>query len=119
MEESEKRRPTRKVMVGNVPIGGDAPVSIQSMTNTPACDIEATVAQIKALEDVGCDIVRVAVPDMASAEAVRSIKEQISIPLVADIHFDHQPALKAMENGADKIRINPAILALRTEYGKL
>lgn len=107
MEELAKRRPTRKVMVGNIPIGGDAPVSIQSMTNTPTCDIEATVAQIKALEDAGCDIVRVAVPDMASAEAVRSIKEQISIPLVADIHFDHQLALKAMENGADKIRINP------------
>lgn len=107
MENIPKRRPTRQVRVGNVPIGGGAPISIQSMTNTPTWDVGATVAQIKALEEAGCDIVRVAVPDMASAEAVKAIKEQIGIPLVADIHFDHRLALKAMENGADKIRINP------------
>jgi len=107
MENTPERRPTRQVRVGNVLIGGGAPISIQSMTNTPTRDVGATVAQIKALEKAGCDIVRVAVPDMASAEAVKAIKEQISIPLVADIHFDHRLALKAMESGADKIRINP------------
>jgi len=107
MENTPERRPTRQVRVGNVLIGGGAPISIQSMTNTPTRDVGATVAQIKALEKAGCDIVRVAVPDMASAEAVKAIKDQISIPLVADIHFDHRLALKAMESGADKIRINP------------
>jgi (E)-4-hydroxy-3-methylbut-2-enyl-diphosphate synthase len=106
-EEPMIRRPTKKVMVGKVPVGGGAPVSIQSMTNTLTGDVKATVAQIRALEDAGCDIVRVAVPDMESAAAVKSIREQIGIPLVADIHFDHRLALKAMENGADKIRINP------------
>lgn len=107
MDKTTDRRHTRQVRVGDVPIGGGAPVSIQSMTNTPTWDVRATVSQIMALEDVGCDIVRVAVPDLASAEAVRAIKEQIRIPLVADIHFDHRLALRAMENGADKIRINP------------
>lgn len=107
MDKTTDRRHTRQVRVGDVPIGGGAPVSIQSMTNTPTGDVRATVSQIMALEDVGCDIVRVAVPDLASAEAVRAIKEQIRIPLVADIHFDHRLALRAMENGADKIRINP------------
>lgn len=107
MENQPKRRPTRQVRVGDVLIGGGAPISIQSMTNTPTSDVEATVAQIRALEAAGCDIVRVAVPDGDAAEAIKTIKKQIRIPLVADIHFDHRLALKAMENGADKIRINP------------
>ncbi len=101
------RRKTRKVRVGNVFIGGDTPISIQSMTNTSTSDIDATVRQIQALTDEGCDIVRVAVPDLEAADAISKIKERIAIPLVADIHFDYRLALKAMENGADKIRINP------------
>jgi len=101
------RRKTRKIRVGNIYIGGDAPISIQSMTNTKKSDVEATVSQIQALAQEGCDIVRVAVPDMEAAEAISKIKERISIPLVADIRFDYRLALKAMENGADKIRINP------------
>lgn len=107
MAKNINRRPTRRVMVGNVAIGGGAPVSIQSMTNTRTSDIEATVAQIEALENAGCEIVRCAVPDIESAEALREIKRRIGIPLVADVHFDHRLALKAIENGADKIRINP------------
>lgn len=113
MEQMIERHPTRRVMVGDVPVGGGAPVSIQSMTNTPTSDVGATVAQIRALEDAGCDIVRVAVPDMEAAEALKSIKKQIRIPLVADIHFDYRLALKAMENGADKIRINPGNIGSR------
>ena len=97
---------TRKLRVGNIYIGGDAPISIQSMTNTKTSDVEATVKQIKALEEAGCEV-RVAVPDMAAAEAISEIKKQISIPLVADIHFNYELALKSMENGVDKIRINP------------
>lgn len=113
MEQMIERHPTRRVMVGDVPVGDGAPVSIQSMTNTPTSDVGATVAQIRALEDAGCDIVRVAVPDMEAAEALKSIKKQIRIPLVADIHFDYRLALKAMENGADKIRINPGNIGSR------
>ena len=113
MDEPIRRRPSRQVMVGNVAVGGGAPISIQSMTNTSTSDIEATVAQIRALEDAGCDIVRVAVPDMESAAAVKIIKDRIGIPLVADIHFDHRLALKAIENGADKIRINPGNIGSR------
>lgn len=101
------RRKTRKIRVGNIFIGGDSPISIQSMTNTNTSDIGSTVGQIQALTDAGCDIVRVAVPDMEAAEAISKIKEKITIPLVADIHFDYRLALKAMENGVDKIRINP------------
>jgi len=107
LEIDNMRRKTRKIRVGNVYIGGDAPISIQSMTNTKTSDIEATVSQIRALTKEGCDIVRVAVPDMEAAEAISKIKKRITIPLVADIHFDYRLALKAMENGADKIRINP------------
>lgn len=101
------RRKTKKIKVGNIYIGGDAPISIQSMTNTKTSDVQATVGQIRALTAAGCDIVRVAVPDIEAAEAIPEIKKQISIPLVADIHFDYRLALKAIENGADKIRINP------------
>ena len=98
---------SKQIFVGGVPIGGGAPVSIQSMTNTPTHDVEATVAQIRALTAAGCDIVRVAVPDMDAAKAIGAIKERISIPLVADIHFDYKLALEAVAAGADKIRINP------------
>lgn len=94
-------------MVGGVPIGGGAPVTIQSMCNTRTDDVRATVEQICRLEAAGCDIVRVAVPDLAAAHAIGDIKEQISIPLVADIHFDYKLALEAAAAGADKIRINP------------
>ena len=98
---------TKQIMVGGVPVGGGAPVSIQSMCNTFTHDVDATVRQIDRLAAAGCDIVRVAVPDMAAAKAVGKIKERISIPLVVDIHFDYRMALAAIENGADKIRINP------------
>ena len=98
---------TKQILVGNVPVGGGAPVSIQSMCNTFTDDVEATVQQILRLEAAGCDIVRVAVPDMAAAKAVGAIKEQIHIPLVVDIHFDYRLALEAIAAGADKVRINP------------
>lgn len=107
------RRKTREVRVGNLAIGGTAPVTIQSMTNTKTQDVEATVAQIDALASAGCDIVRVAVPDMEAAEAVRDIKKRISLPLVVDIHFDHKLAVRSIENGADKIRINPGNIGSR------
>ena len=98
---------TTEVKIGNRVIGGGNPILIQSMTNTKTQDVAATVAQIKELEKAGCDIIRCAVPDMDAAKAIAKIKEQISIPLVADIHFDYRLAIAAIENGADKIRINP------------
>lgn len=98
---------TKRLMVGKVPVGGGAPVSIQSMCNTRTDDVAATVAQIKALEAAGCEIIRVAIPDQAAAEAVDQIKERISIPLVADIHFNYKFALTCAERGIDAIRINP------------
>lgn len=98
---------TRVVKIGNRVIGGGNPVLIQSMTNTKTQDIESTVAQIKELERAGCDIIRCAVPNMEAALALKKIKKAINIPLVADIHFDYRLAIAAMENGADKIRINP------------
>jgi len=101
------RTQTRKVQIGNVTIGGGAPIAIQSMTNTKTEDVAATVAQIKELTAAGCEIIRCAVPTMEAAKALSEIKKQISIPLVADIHFDYRLAIAAMENGADKIRINP------------
>ncbi len=101
------RTQTRKVTIGNVTIGGGAPVAIQSMTNTKTEDVAATVAQIKELTAAGCEIIRCAVPTMEAAKALSEIKKQITIPLVADIHFDYRLAIAAMENGADKIRINP------------
>ncbi len=102
-----KRKHTREVQIGNVWIGGDHPVAIQSMTNTKTEDVEATVAQIEKLTAAGCEIIRCAVPDEAAAKALSEIKRRISIPLVADIHFDYRLALLAIEHGADKIRINP------------
>ena len=102
-----RREDTRVIQIGNVKIGGGHPIAIQSMTNTKTEDVEATVAQILALEAVGCEIIRCAVPTMEAAMALREIKKQIHIPLVADIHFDYKLAIAAIENGADKIRINP------------
>ena len=104
------RKKTRTVRIGNVMIGGDNPVAIQSMTNTRTEDAEATVRQILRLEKAGCEIVRVTVPTFAAAEAIAEIRANISVPLVADIHFDHRMAIAAMEHGADKIRINPGNL---------
>lgn len=98
---------TRKVSIGGRVIGGGSPVAIQSMTNTPTEDIEATTAQISRLEKAGCEIIRCTVPTLEAAKALKEIKKQIGIPLVADIHFDYKMAIAAMENGADKIRINP------------
>ena len=102
-----QRKNTKKIRVGNLFIGGDAPVTVQSMTNTDTRNIAATVEQIKRLEEAGCDIVRVAIPDTEAAQAVKDIKKAIKIPLVADIHFDYRLALTCMENGVDKIRLNP------------
>ena len=101
------RRKTREINIGGVKIGGENPIAIQSMCNTDTRNTSETVEQIKRLEEAGCEIIRVAVPDMEAAEAVREIKNKINIPLVADIHFDYRLALKCMDNGIDKIRINP------------
>lgn len=102
-----KRRKTRTIQVGSVTIGGDAPVAVQSMTNTDTRNIEATVNQINALQEAGCEIVRVAVLDQEAVEAISVIKNRIKIPLIADIHFHYQLAIDAIKNGADGIRINP------------
>ncbi|WP_124727760.1 flavodoxin-dependent (E)-4-hydroxy-3-methylbut-2-enyl-diphosphate synthase [Staphylospora marina] len=107
------RTETRPVKVGNIQIGGNDQVVIQSMTTTKTHDVKATVEQIRRLEEAGCQIVRVACPDMRAAEAIKEIKKEISVPLVADIHFDYKLALKAIENGIDKIRINPGNIGKR------
>ncbi len=101
------RRASKKIFVGNVAIGGDAPISVQSMTNTDTCDIDATVKQIISIADAGADLVRVSIPTMEAAEAFRTIKSQVNVPLIADIHFDYKIALKVAEYGADCLRINP------------
>lgn len=101
------RDETKVVNIGNVAIGGGNPIAIQSMTNVKTEDVEACVAQILKLEEAGCEIIRCTVPNEAAAKAIAEIKKQIHIPLVADIHFDYKMAIAAMENGADKIRINP------------
>ena len=102
-----KRKKTLQIKVGNVKIGGMAPIAVQSMTNTRTQDVAATVSQTKRLEKAGCEIVRVAVPDQEAATAISSIKDQISIPLIADIHFDYRLAISAAKAGADGLRINP------------
>ncbi|NQV13768.1 MAG: flavodoxin-dependent (E)-4-hydroxy-3-methylbut-2-enyl-diphosphate synthase [Parcubacteria group bacterium] len=102
-----KRKKTRKIAIGSVKIGGNLPVAIQSMCNTDTRDVKETVKQIKELEKAGCEIIRVAVPDMEAAKAIGEIKKYISIPLVADIHFDYKLALECADQGADKLRINP------------
>lgn len=107
IESPIKRRVSRQIFVGNVPVGGDAPISVQSMTNTDTCDVAATVAQVRAIADAGADIVRISVPTMEAAEAFRQIRAQVTVPLVADIHFDHKIALKVAEYGVDCLRINP------------
>jgi len=104
------RNKTRQIKVGAVPVGGTAPVAVQSMTNTDTRDVAATVAQIRRLEAVGCEIIRVAVLDLNAAKAIRAIRDQIRIPLIADIHFDSRLAVAAMEHGAQGIRINPGNL---------
>jgi len=121
------RDQTKAVKIGNVVIGAGNPIAIQSMTNTPTEDIQATTAQIHELEKAGCEIIRCTVPNREAALAIREIKKQISIPLVADIHFDYKMAIAAIENGADKIRINPgnigsrenvaAVVKAASEYG--
>ena len=101
------RRKSRQIMVGNVPVGGDAPISVQSMTNTSTGDVAATVAQIESIQRAGADIVRVSVPSMGEAEAFGAIRKRVSVPLVADIHFDHKIALRVADLGVDCLRINP------------
>ncbi|MEN6330457.1 MAG: flavodoxin-dependent (E)-4-hydroxy-3-methylbut-2-enyl-diphosphate synthase [Smithella sp.] len=101
------RKKTRKINLGGVPIGGDAPITVQSMTNTNTCDVNATVTQIRELEEAGCEIIRVAVPDQEAADALPEIIEKINLPLIADIHFNHQLAIDAMKHGVAAIRINP------------
>lgn len=101
------RKETRKLRCGDIFIGGDSPICIQSMTNTDTRNIAETVSQIKRLQEAGCEIIRIAIPDNEAAEAVKKIKKDISIPLVADIHFDYRLALKCIDNGVDKLRINP------------
>ncbi len=102
-----KRRITKAIYVGDVKVGGDAPISVQSMTKTDTRDVAATVAEIKGLEEAGCEIIRCAVPDMEAAEALAEIKRQINIPLVADIHFHYQLALQSLKSGVDCLRLNP------------
>lgn len=114
-----KRMQTRTVKIGDTYIGGDHPIAIQSMTNTRTDDVAATVAQIRELTAAGCDIIRVAVPDQAAAAALPAIKRQIRIPLVADIHFDHQLALAAIAGGVDKIRINPGNIGSEERVQKI
>ncbi|MCL2227779.1 MAG: flavodoxin-dependent (E)-4-hydroxy-3-methylbut-2-enyl-diphosphate synthase, partial [Oscillospiraceae bacterium] len=106
-EPSRQKALRKQIVVGGIKVGGGAPVTVQSMTNTKTSDVGATVAQINRLAELGCDIVRTAVPDMASADAIGEIKKHIGIPLVADVHFDYRLAIRSAEAGADKIRINP------------
>lgn len=114
-----QRRKTKQIWVGKVPVGGDAPVSVQSMTNTDTSDRDRTISQIHQLEDAGCEIIRVAVPDLKAASALREIRESITIPLIADIHFDWRLAVAAMENGAQGIRINPGNLGGAEKLAKV
>lgn len=108
-----QRKPTKKIQVGNIYVGGDAPIAVQSMCNTDTRNVEASLSQIRALRTAGCDIVRLAVPDMAAAEALADITRGVDMPMVADIHFDHRLALKAIENGIAKLRINPGNIGSR------
>jgi (E)-4-hydroxy-3-methylbut-2-enyl-diphosphate synthase len=113
------RKETKKIRIADRFIGGDAPITVQSMTNTDTRDAKTTIEQIKRLEDTGCDIIRVAVPDNEAAMAIAKIKKAIKIPLVADIHFDYRLALLSMENGADKIRLNPGNIGDRDRVKKV
>ena len=113
------RRKSRQIMVGNVPIGGDAPIAVQSMTNTDTCDVAATLNQIQQLADAGADLVRVSVPTMDAAEAFKQIKLSSPIPLVADIHFDYKIALKVADYGVDCLRINPGNIGKEDRFERL
>jgi (E)-4-hydroxy-3-methylbut-2-enyl-diphosphate synthase len=119
MPTNSKRKTTRRIYIGNVPIGGGAPIAVQSMTNTDTRDVTATIGQIERLSDAGCEIVRMAVPDEAAAKAFREIKSNVKIPLIADIHFDHRLALKALDAGADGLRINPGNISGKTAVEKI
>lgn len=114
-----ERRPSRQIMVGNVPVGGDAPIAVQSMTNTPTWDAKATIAQIKVLEEAGADIVRVSCPDEASTSALREIVDAVSVPIVADIHFHYKRAIEAAEAGAACLRINPGNIGDAARVGEV
>jgi len=113
------RRKTRQITIGGVAIGGDAPITVQSMTNTDTRDVENTVAQIARLTAAGCELIRVAIVDMEAATAIRSIRDRITIPLIADIHFDARLAVAAMENGAQAIRINPGNIGGRDRLARV
>jgi (E)-4-hydroxy-3-methylbut-2-enyl-diphosphate synthase len=112
-------RHTRKIKIGSVTIGGGLPVAVQSMTKTDTRNIKATVGQIRRLENVGCEIVRVAVPDISAAKVLKRIKKEIKIPLVADIHFDHRLALESIDQGIDKIRINPGNIGAESKVREI
>ena len=114
-----KRKKTKEIRVGDIGIGGDNPIRIQSMANTKTKDAAATAAQINRLAEAGCEIVRVGIPDMESASALKHIKKAITLPIVADIHYDHRLALASIENGADKIRINPGNIGGMDKLGKV
>ncbi len=109
------RKKTKVIKLGNILIGGNNPISIQSMTNTKTQNIESTIAQIKNLENVGCEIIRVAVPDVESAKAISQIKKAIKIPLIADIHFDYKLALESLKSGADGLRLNPGNIGSKSK----
>jgi len=114
-----RRRKTRQIQVGNVKIGGDAPIVVQSMTTTDTKNIDATVAQINRLEEAGCEVVRIAVPEAEAAEAAGEIKKQVKLPIVADVHYDHRLALMVMERGIDCIRINPGNIGSRQKVERV
>lgn len=114
-----ERRKSRQVFLGSFPIGGDAPVSVQSMTNTDSRDVEATVKQVNDLKNAGCEIVRIAIPDKKAASAFAEIKNRVDIPLIADIHFDYRLAITAIKGGADGIRINPGNIGGRENIEKI
>ncbi len=114
-----RQNTTRKIHLGSVAIGGGSQILVQSMTNTKTSDVEATVNQIRRLEDAKCEIVRCSVPDMESATAISEIKKRINIPLVADIHFDYRLAIAAIEAGVDKLRINPGNIGGEEKVAKL
>ncbi len=119
MKGLQRRRVSRQIHVGNVPVGGDAPIVVQSMTNTDTRDIPATVAQIQRLVQAGCEIVRVAVPDTEAVEALGHIKKAVTVPIIADIHFDYRLALGALRAGADGLRINPGNIGDREKVRRI
>ena len=119
MEKHNHRRKSRQIFVGNIPIGGNAPVAVQSMTNTDTRYISSTIGQIRRLHEAGCEIVRLAVPDPEAVDAFRKIKTEVDPPLIADIHFDHRLAIAAIKAGADGLRINPGNIGSRKKVEKI